>query len=749
MALADVRSYTVSPDSLLLIVVDGKGVQRYSIATAAGTSIAAGGGDTYSDWTWSASGNSLVAKSGATEILVISGLAGGAPTVKRYSPANWGTFPAVSRLSAPFVWRADERGLFFHFTRSLEPQAAQGFPVAIWSSRAESLPAEAAWETKRAAFRADLAILTLASGNALPLTDRTVNDGTIEEMQILTTGDYLLGFSSAAYGWRGSWNDRAGRRDYFLIDIKTGARTDLVKGLRVYSRNLRGIPLMSPDGQSVVWRDNEGNWVACDVATRKPVSLTESLHVPFYYEENDPRTSRQLVDPIDPAWGIQGWVPERNAVLISDSMDVWELSLRGGAPRNLTGDGRKRGIRYGLYALTAGVDDVRFTSLNNGMMSRGALPVPARAPWYFYATEIATGRRGLSRLDAGDAHARDLVWDFAETIYIKAARADTWVVARSNAAEALDYYLMDSSWRRSTRLTDSNPQQRNFKLSPGAKYLTYQTSRGETRHAILHLPAGYQPGKRYPTLIIIYQQLSEMIHMYDPFGYYKYPWVYSGYAVLLPDIVPRPDAPGQAAVDSVSAAIDAAVATGVVDRERIGLHGHSYGGYETYYIATRTSLVKAAVPYAGMTDVRFDEGVVYNEIYDGTLFGPFARNTDAGFTQPFLTPPWWENEKVYYENSPLNYLRDLQTPLLMVHGDKDRAVRFFQAELMFNSLRLLGNSNVVMLQYPGEEHDLKHAARRDLFARMLQFFDHFLQGKDAPSWWASGKAYPVGTAPAK
>ena len=99
---------------------------------------------------------------------------------------------------------------------------------------------------------------------------------------------------------------------------------------------------------------------------------------------------------------------------------------------------------------------------------------------------------------------------------------------------------------------------------------------------------------------------------------------------------------------------------------------------------------------------------------------------------------YWDNWEAYVRNSPVNFARNVKTPLLLLHNDKDGAVDFTQGVEYYNTLRRLGKP-VVLLEYPGENHGLaKPANQQDYTVRMKEFFDHHLMGKPAPEWWAKG-----------
>src|SRR5262249_44262932 len=151
---------------------------------------------------------------------------------------------------------------------------------------------------------------------------------------------------------------------------------------------------------------------------------------------------------------------------------------------------------------------------------------------------------------------------------------------------------------------------------------------------------------------------------------------------------------------------------------------HSWGGYQTSFLITQTRSFKAAVAGAPLTNLVS----MYNSVYWN--FG-WANQLHFTTGQARITGPYWDLLEVYMRNSPVMHARKVQTPLLMLHNDKDGAVDFNQGVEFFNALRRL-NKSVIMLEYKGENHGLeKPANQKDYSTRMLEFFDHHLKGKPA------------------
>jgi len=178
-------------------------------------------------------------------------------------------------------------------------------------------------------------------------------------------------------------------------------------------------------------------------------------------------------------------------------------------------------------------------------------------------------------------------------------------------------------------------------------------------------------------------------------------------------------------------ALKAAVATGVVDPAKVGLQGHSWGGYQTSFLVTQTKVFAAAVAGAPLTNMIS----MYSLIYKNTGSGNMAIFESS---QGRFLGGYWDNWEAYVRNSPVFFARNVNTPLIILHNDQDGAVDFTQGVEYYNTLRRMGK-NVVMLEYVGENHGLrKPANQQDYTVRMKEFFDHFLMGRPAPAWYTDG-----------
>ena len=201
--------------------------------------------------------------------------------------------------------------------------------------------------------------------------------------------------------------------------------------------------------------------------------------------------------------------------------------------------------------------------------------------------------------------------------WIKAKHADVYLYTRETTQDFPNFYVANAKLENGQRVTDANPQQKNFLWSKGVKVVEYTSDKGDKLQGSLYLPANYEPGKSYPAIVYIYEKLSqETNHYATPTfnGFNTAFYTSNGYAVLTPDIVYKVDDPGMSAVWCVLPALKAAVATGIVDAKRVGLHGGSWGGYQTAFLITQTNAFHAAFARAPLTDMI----AMYNAIYWNT-----------------------------------------------------------------------------------------------------------------------------------
>src|SRR6185436_13277976 len=298
-------------------------------------------------------------------------------------------------------------------------------------------------------------------------------------------------------------------------------------------------------------------------------------------------------------------------------------------------------------------------------------------------------------------------------------------------------HVTDSTFAKLQKVTDANPQQAQLLWGSG-ELIKYRNADGVELKAALYKPENFDPSRRYPMMVYIYERLSQNVHNFvrpQPgtsinMAYY----VSNGYLVLTPDIIYTTGHPGQSALKCVLPAVQAVVEKGFVNRNAIGIQGHSWGGYQIAYMLTQTNVFKAAeagAPVANMISA-----------YDGIRWGTgLPRQFQYEKTQSRIGGSIWEYPMRFLENSPIFHMDRVKTPVLILHDDGDDAVPWYQGIEMFLSLRRMGKE-AYLFNYNGEAHGLrKRHNQKDFTVRMQQFFDHLLKDTATPEWMEKGIPY--------
>jgi dipeptidyl aminopeptidase/acylaminoacyl peptidase len=543
-----------------------------------------------------------------------------------------------------------------------------------------------------------------------------LGDRTMPEIVPSEDGLWALGGDDREY--RSMLEYDARYVDSYLVDTRTGRRTPLVK------KHL-GQVTWSPNGKYVLYF-NDQHWISVSVPGAVTTILNPKDPVKLWREDFD-------MPSTPPPYGVAGWTRDGKYVLVYDEFDVWRMTPDGSEMVNLTqGIGRKNQLQF------------RYVNLNPDRKDPDARWIDSSKPLLLRAENKETRDTGFYRvsLDGGTADGKTApqrliveAKDFASPV--KAKNADVLMLTASTFELFPDLLVTDPDFKKLTRVSDAGGQKSRF-LWGTAELFAYRNVDGVPLHGILYKPENFDPKKKYPLLVYIYEKLSQNLHQFvEPrprhtinASYY----VSNGYLVLEPDIVYTIGQPGQSALKCVLPAIDAVIGRGFVDEKAIGIQGHSWGGYQIAYMLTQTNRFRAAAagaPVANMTSA-----------YDGIRWGPgLPRQFQYERSQSRIGGTLWQAPLLYIENSPIFAANRVSTPLMMIHNDADDAVPWYQGIEYFLALRRLGKE-VYMFSYNGEPHGLwRRANQKDYSVRLQQFFDYYLKGAKKPEWMDKGIPY--------
>ena len=576
--------------------------------------------------------------------------------------------------------------------------------VDIWNWKDPFLQPMQLVQLERERERTYEAMLDLASGRVMQLatTDlpnvRVADDG---------DGSVALGTSDLAYRQLVSWDGRYS--DLYVIDLEDGSR-------EMVAEMVRGGGALSPGERYITrWDGFEKAWFALSVETGEAINLTGSMSVPFHDILDDHPDALR-------SYGSAGWTEDDEAFIVYDRFDVWAVDPTGRtAPRNLTeGVGRATDTRFRYLDLDP--DDEVIPTGEDVLLSSFHLYTKVAG---IYRDRFDRSREPqlLIEADARFAGVR------------KADDADVLTFTRSTFSDFPDIWVTDVDLDDPRKVTDANPQQAEFTWGT-AELVEWTSNDGIPLQGILYKPEGFDPTREYPMMVYFYERLSDGLHQYfvpaaGSSSIDRSFYVSRGYLLFVPDIPYRIGYPGESALDAVIPGVLKLVDEGFVDREKIGVQGHSWGGYQIAYMVTRTDLFTAAeagAPVSNMVSayggIRWQSGM--------------SRAFQYERTQSRIGGSLWEMPLRYIENSPIFTADKIRTPLLMMHNDGDGAVPWYQGIELFVALRRLGQPTW-MLNYNGEAHGLRQDHnRKDWAIRMQQFFDHYLKDALPPVWMEEG-----------
>jgi dienelactone hydrolase len=495
--------------------------------------------------------------------------------------------------------------------------------------------------------------------------------------------------------------------DWYRVDPRDGTRAPIAEQLEF------GLQSHADLDRVLVYRDD--HWTAVRLSDLSEVVL------------GDGRDFTQSLADFDfpgprPPWGVGAWVSGGGKALLYDANDVWVADLSNGRLTQAT-QGPETNEQF------------RVVNLDPDQSPFGPALIESESDVMLSVRNLRTKASGYARLAGRGRVDRLLMRDARVTGLAQARSVDRYALRIERWDDSPDVFVGSQSLADLTQVTRTNPFQADYAWGR-AELLDYTIGAGLDLQAILVYPANFQPGQQYPLILYQYERLSDNLHVYDAPSrrdYYNYQvWSQQGYFVLMPDIAYEPGRPGPSALDAVEHALDAAVATGHVDPARMGIIGHSWGGYQAAYLPTRTDRFAASVAGAAITNFMSFMGAVH---WNGGL--PETGHWETG--QARMAVPYWEDPAGHLESSPANFITQLRTPMLLMHGDADGVVDFRQGLEFYNYARRAGKE-VVLLVYPGADHGLSDESQQvDYHDRILEWFGHFLKGEPAPSWITDGE----------
>ncbi|WP_372753609.1 alpha/beta hydrolase family protein [Labilibaculum sp.] len=578
------------------------------------------------------------------------------------------------------------------------------YHLDVWSWKDPLLQPQQKVKAEKEKKRSYLSVYNISDNSLLQLASEDM-----PEIELYDHGNskLALGSSMLPYEQLQSWDDWY--TDYYVVDTKSGKRDLILK-----KRNSK--VSISPAQKYVLWYETQDStWYTYQMASGKKLAISKKLRTKFYNEIHD--------TPSDPnPYGIVGWTKGDESVIVKDRYDFWKLDPAGlkGAENITNSFGRRNKLRFDYVKLD---EDELFVDL--------------KKPLLLSAFGEFTKKAGFFALEE-DEQVKELVLDNVRySDPVKAKKANRLMWTRSTFKEYPNLWTSSMRMAEQKQVSDANPQQKNY-LWGDVELVKWTSGDGEELQGLLYKPENFDPNKKYPMLVYFYERSSDNLYRH----YVPQPnWsiinptycVSNNYLVFMPDITyPKVGYPGESAYSSVvTGTLSLADRYSFIDKENMALQGQSWGGYQIAYLVTRTNLFKCAMAGAPVSNM--------TSAYGGIRWGSgMSRMFQYEHTQSRIGGTLWNSTLQYIENSPVFFAPKIETPLLMMHNDKDGAVPWYQGIELFVAMRRL-QKPCWLLSYNDEDHNLKKRPNRmDLSIRTMQFFDYYLKGKAAPEWMIDG-----------
>lgn len=497
----------------------------------------------------------------------------------------------------------------------------------------------------------------------------------------------------------------------FMISSQTGEKRP-IPGVSSYSHVL---PLFSSLGKYVVfYLPEKRSYFSYNVATQLTCNLTKKINAVWtpFHAEGSPGEKFTVEQ-------FPKWFQDDRALLLFDQSYIWKVDPLGKMdPVNLTSrPGNSKNLTFKLA-----FGDQQLNESDDTFIASGFDRSTKEDGFY----EISLKSRKQPKRLIGGRYQYNGPNHLPNIL--KAKDTSIYLFNRMSDKEAPNLFLT-RDFKTFSQLTFLAPQKSYNWLD--AELFHWKNFEGQLSEGILYKPENFDPLKKYPLIVFVYEKFSDDLYKFTPPGMngatIDIPYfVSNGYLVFKPDIYYRRGETGANAFNCVVSAAQQLAKLPFVDARNMGIQGHSFGGYEVNYIVTHTGLFKAALSAAGVSDL---VGGI------GEFNGGISTLNFMETSQLRLGATLWDRPDLFIGNSPIFNADKVITPLLLMHNRKDNNVPFRQGLALFMALRRLGKK-AWLLEYGGaNSHALtQKEAAYDYFVRNKEFFDHYLKGEKAPVW---------------
>jgi dipeptidyl aminopeptidase/acylaminoacyl peptidase len=546
----------------------------------------------------------------------------------------------------------------------------------------------------------------------IPVSNFTAQITTNDLPDLMLSGDQRYAFLFNNKQYEPQFKLEEAHSDIYVMNLKTFEKKLLLKEHSTHFLDL--IP--SPKGKYISYF-RDGNWWAYNISADTHHNITANIKVKF--------TAHDFAN-ISAINGNAGWSIDDKEILLYDEFDLWAIKPNGTSARRLT-HGREFNIQYRL-AIKPGRQRL--------ILTYKALKIDSfdLDKELFFHGQGDDGKTGYFKWNKKSGE-KAIVYDDRYIDQLVYTDDKNNLFYREQKFDRSPQIIVKKNHFRGSSLFESNPQQKNYHWGR-SQLIDFQNGKGKKMKGVLRYPANYDPQKKYPMIVIVYEKQYKKLHKYvNPTfaddGENDIIWTTQDYFVLRPDVVIEDDEPGISAADCVTAAVKKVISMNIVKQDKIGLMGFSFGGYETAFISTQSDLFAAAIAGSGSTDLNSFYFTLAKDFSYPNLYRFFDGQWKMTKT-PFEAP------EAYQRNSAVVNADKVTTPMLIWTGKEDNNIDPHQSMEFYFALRSLGKQ-CIMLLYPEEGHGLsKSINQKDITDRTQQWFAFYLKDEKPANWIANG-----------
>ncbi|MFH7018607.1 alpha/beta hydrolase family protein [Flavobacterium sp. FlaQc-47] len=618
--------------------------------------------------------------------------------------SNWPKDMALdARFDNTLVFSDDQQSIFFSLKKKdSSPLVQNKDSIEIWNAKDKDLFPE------RNSFGATKDQSRIAVWKPGKNTVRLIGDEIHSQALINPNQSWALVYDQDE---NKPYFKQAPDLTYWLFNTQTGIK---IPFLEKQSAAIKSV-YFSPMGKYFLYFKNQ-DWWLYSFKNQKHTNISQNSAGSFAdYTEQMAETPN--------SFGCAGWTNNDQTVFLYDQFDIWEFNTQTGKSRRIT-FGKENQQIYRLVNPKLGI--------RGNFVSKEQIVLPGE-DLILNVKKSNNTYTGFSYLDS-ERKIQRIVYDSALVhSIVKAKNSNTFLYVKEkfNAPPS----LLVSNQKSTRTVLQTNPQHNQYSWGR-SKLITYKNSKGNTLNAVLYYPANFDVAENYPMIVNIYEKQTNQLNVYtnpsnlNGCSINVSNYTNDGYFVLFPDIDFEIGNTGFSALDCVTSAVNAIVKNYPVNEKKIGLMGHSFGGYETDFIITQTKIFAAAIAGAAVTNFNS-----YYLSYNKANYKPEAWRFE--YFQMRMGNNLFEDYDNYQNNSPVMHAANISTPLLAYTGKADTQVNPVQSNEFYLALRRLQKEHILLV-YPNENHVFsKPENQYDLTKKRAAWFGHFLKDEPLAKWMES------------